>query len=125
MIWKFTATIFLIVFLLSGKLTGQELLPVKKSEYIDNVSDRRKSFAEVKEANELYKKGTGYVPQSLNLFLSAHKANADNPELNYNIGVCCLIAGPKDVALSYLLAAQSANADISADIHFLIGLAYK
>ncbi len=125
MIWKFTTAVFLFVFLSSGNLIGQELLPVKKSEFVGNEPNRKQAFTQVKEASELYQKGIGYVPQSLNLFLSAYNLNNNNPELNYNIGLCYLIAGPKDAALSYLLAAQSANADVSADIHFLIGLAYK
>ncbi|WP_180335772.1 PD40 domain-containing protein [Labilibaculum filiforme] len=125
MIWKSTTAIFLFVFLVSGNIIGQELLSVKKSEFIDNVPDRRSEFAQVKEAGDLYQKGIGYVAQSLNLFLNAHKLNNYNPELNYNIGVCYLIAGPKEEALSYLLAAQTEDAEISADIHFLIGLAYK
>jgi len=125
MIWKFTSIIFLIVLLLSGNLTGQELLPVKRSELVDNEVGRKQTYAYVKEALDLYEKGIGYASQSLNLFLRAYKSNDNNPELNYNIGVCYLIAGPKDNALNYLLSAQAMNADISADIHFLIGLAYK
>lgn len=125
MIWKCTSIIFLFVLLLSGNLTGQELLPVKKSEFIDNESSRKQDYAYVKEALALYEKGIGYASQSLNLFLRAHKSNDNNPELNYNIGICYLIAGPKDDALNYLLSAQSGKADISADIHFLIGLAYQ
>lgn len=125
MIWRFTSIVFLFVLLLSGNLTGQELLPVKKSEFVDNESSRKQAYAYVKEALGLYEKGIGYVAQSLNLFLRAYKSNDNNPELNYNIGVCYLIAGPKNEALNYLLSAKSANADISADIHFLIGLAYK
>ncbi|PCH70677.1 MAG: hypothetical protein COC06_03965 [Bacteroidales bacterium] len=125
MIWKFTSIVFLFVLLLSGNLTGQELLPVKKSEFVDNEPNRKKAFGQIKKANNLYEKGIGFVPQSLDLFLSACKSNDNNPELNYNIGVCYLISGPRNEALSYLLSAQLANADISADIHFLIGLAYK
>lgn len=125
MIWKFTSIVFLFVLLLSGNLTGQELLPVKKSKFVENEPSRKQAYVYVKEALGLYEKGIGYASQSLNLFLRAHKSNDNNPELNYNIGICHLIAGPKDEALNYLLSAQSANADISADIHFLIGLAYK
>ncbi|BAX81407.1 PD40 domain-containing protein [Labilibaculum antarcticum] len=125
MIWKFTSIVFLFVLLLSGNLTGQELLSVKKSGFIENESSRKQAYAFVKEAVALYEKGIGYAPHSLNLFLRAHKLNDNNPELNYNIGVCYLIAGPKEEALNYLLSAQSVNPDISADIHFLIGLAYK
>ncbi len=125
MIWKFTSTVFLFVLLFSGNLIGQGLLSVKKSEFIGGEPNRKQAYAQVREAVGLYEKGIGYVAQSLNLFLSARNSNDSNPELNYNIGVCYLITGPREEALSYLQSAQSANADISADIHFLIGLAYK
>lgn len=125
MIWKFTSTILLFVLLLSGSVNGQELLPVKKSEFIDSEPNRKQVYVGVKEALRLYEKGIGYASRSLNLLLQAYEHNNHNPELNYNIGVCYLIAGPKNEALSYLLSAKKANADISADIHFLIGLAYK
>ncbi len=125
MIWKFTSIVFLFLLLFSENIIGQELLPVKKSEFIDNDSNRKQAYVQIKEAIKLYEKGEGYVVQSLKLFLSAHHLNDSNPELNYNIGVCYLIAGPREEALSYLQSVQLANADISADIHFLIGLAYK
>lgn len=125
MIGKFTLTVFLCFLFFSGNVLGQDLLPVKKSEFVAGKSTRKPAFEKIKEANVFYEKGIGYAAQSLQLFLSANELNGTIPELNYNIGLCYLIAGPRAEALPYLLSAQSMHPNLKEDIHFLIALAYK
>ncbi|WP_372754142.1 hypothetical protein [Labilibaculum sp.] len=125
MIGKFTLTVFLFVLLISGNTLGQDLLAVKKTEFVVGEPSQKQAFEKVKEASALYEKGLGYVVQSLSLFLGAFEVNDANAELNYNIGLCYLIAGPRAEALPYLLSAQSLRPNLSEDIHFLIALAYK
>lgn len=125
MIWKSTTAIFLLFMLSTSITNGQVLLPVKKSEFINEKQASKDEYKHIKDALKIYTKGIGFVSESLELLLEAHKVNQNNPELNYNIGVCYLISGPRDAALPFLYSAEEANADISQDIQFLLGLAYK
>lgn len=123
--WKYTSFVLFIVLAISFQVHAQEMLSVKKSHYIDTVPARKGEYSKIKEALKLYEKGLGYIGESLNLFLEAHAFNESNPELNYNIGICYLVAGPKNKALPFLLSAEAVNPDISNEIHFYIGLGYK
>ena len=122
---KFTTLVLFIVIAISFQIHGQELLSVKKTHFVDTVQTRKAEYSKIKEALKLYDKGLGYVGESLNLLLEAYAVNKSNAELNYNVGICYLVAGPKNKALPFLLAAESVNPDISNEIHFYIGLAYK
>ena len=122
---KFIILVLFTVFTTSFQMQGQELLSIKKSHFVDAVQTRKVEYSKIKEALSLYDKGLGFVGESLNLFLEAYAVNENNAELNYNLGICYLIAGPKNKALSFLLAAESSNPDISNEIHFYIGLAYQ
>jgi tetratricopeptide (TPR) repeat protein len=125
MIGKFILTVCISILLFSGNVMGQDLLPIKKTEFVDGKFARKQAFEKIKQANVCYEKGIGYVTQSLHLFLSAYESNKTLPELNYNIGLCYLIVGPRAEALPYFLSAQSMHPNLNEDIHFLIALAYK
>lgn len=123
--WRFTTFILLFLFIGFSSVSGQNFLDVNKTEFTERLSDRKDAYKQIKNAALLYSKGIGYASQSLDMLLEAHKLNQKNPELNYNIGICYLIAGPKDQALSFLIDAETLNPDVSEDIHYLLGLAYQ
>ncbi|RUT79578.1 PD40 domain-containing protein [Ancylomarina longa] len=119
-------TLILLIFLMFGNtLYAQELLPINKSEFVQKIPERKIAYSKIKEANKLYAKGLGYVGKCLDLLLEAYDTNSESPQLNYNIGICYLINGPKDKALSYMLKADSLQANLRSDVHFFIGLAYQ
>lgn len=122
--WKFTIlSIFLLA--ISASIQAQDLLNVKKSEYLEGDKERKPAYKNILHAIELGKRGEGFVSQAVPLLKEAYQLNSKNAELNYNLGVCYLIAGPRNKALTYLKSAQKLNADISEDIHFLLGMAYQ
>jgi tetratricopeptide (TPR) repeat protein len=122
--WKFT-TLFIFLFAYLPVLQAQDLLDVKKSDYVDGVKERKLDYKKILTAIEMYQKGEGFVHQAIPLLLEAHQSNDENAELNYNLGICYLVSGPRNEALQYLKSAQNLNADISEDIHFLIGMAHQ
>ena len=123
--WRFTTFILLLSFIGFTSVSGQNFLDVNKAEFTERLPERKNAYKQIKNAALLYSKGIGFADQSLVLLLEAHKLNQINPELNYNIGICYLIAGPKDKALPFLIDAEKLNPDVSEDIHFLLGLAYQ
>lgn len=121
---NFTLLFIVITCFLSG-LQGQELLSVKKSDFVNGNKERKTQYSKINHAIKYYEKGLGYVDQSLHLLLEANKVNSNNAELNFNIGVCYFSIGPKTEALSYFLAAEKLNPDVVEEIHFFIGCAYQ
>ena len=121
--------IFTLLLILSScfvsELNGQSLRPVKKSDYVNGVKERKSQYSKIKEAHMYFEKGLGYVDQCLFLLLEAYEANSANAELNFNIGICYLSVGPKKEALKYLLEAEKLNPDVCEEIHFYIGCAYQ
>lgn len=122
--WKF---IILSVFLFTfySSVHAQYFLDVKKSEYLEGDKERKSVYKKILQAIELGHKGEGLVNQAIPLLKEAYQINPKNAELNYNLGVCYLISGPRNEALPYLKSAQKLNADISEDIHFLLGMAHQ
>jgi tetratricopeptide (TPR) repeat protein len=119
-------TLLLIVFsCFLSELRGQDLLPVKKSNYLNGIKERKKQYFKINDALRFYEKGLGYVDQSLALLLEANQTNDECAELNFNIGICYLTIGPKQEALHYFLKAEQLNPDVAEEIHFYIGCAYQ
>ncbi|MDQ2177342.1 hypothetical protein [Marinifilum sp. D714] len=122
--WKFTIlSVFLLTFYAS--IHAQDLLHVKKSEYLEGDKERKPAYKNILHAIELGKKGKGFVNLAIPSLKEAYQLNSKNAELNYNLGVCYLISGPRNEALTYLKSAQKLNPDISEDIYFLLGMAYQ
>lgn len=122
--WKFTLFIVLYLSALTP-LYSQDLLHVKKSDFVEGVKERKNVYGNINKALEIYRKGEGFLDKVIPLLKDAYRLNNKNAELNYNLGVCHLIYGPKNEALSYFKEAQELKADISEDIHFLLGVAHQ
>ncbi|WP_321308997.1 tetratricopeptide repeat protein [Marinifilum fragile] len=122
--WKFIIlSVFSLTFYTS--VQAQYFLNVKKSEYLEGAEERKSAYKKILHAVEFGQKGKGLVSQAIPLLKEAYQLNSKNAELNYNLGVCYLISGPRNEASPYLESAQKLNADISEDIHFLLGMAHQ
>ncbi|GAB7087000.1 tetratricopeptide repeat protein [Marinifilum fragile] len=122
--WKFIIlSVFSLTFYTS--VQAQYFLNVKKSEYLEGDEERKSTYKKILHAVEFGQKGEGLISQAIPLLKEAYRLNSKNAELNYNLGVCYLISGPRNEALPYLESAQKLNADISEDIHFLLGMAHQ
>ncbi|WP_421920019.1 hypothetical protein [Marinifilum sp.] len=113
------------LFVCSTNLPAQTLIDVRKSEFVDGKKERKIGYKNITTALEIFQKGDGYLHKVISLLLDAYQVNSENPELNYNIGVCYLISGPRNKALPFLQSAQKLHPDVSKDIHFLLGMAYQ
>jgi len=118
--------LLLFAMLLSCSLfvQAQDLLSIKRSEFLDGNKERNKAFQQIRKATTYYGKGLGYVNESLNLFLEACQVNSVNAELNYNIGICYLKIGPKKEALLYLEKAKQQKAELGDFYSYYLALAY-
>ncbi|NOU59059.1 PD40 domain-containing protein [Marinifilum caeruleilacunae] len=122
--FKFT-TLTLFFFVVFTNLSAQNLIDIKKSDYVDGHKERKNAYKKITTAAALFEKGEGYVREAIPLLLDAYQVNDKNSALNYNIGVSYLISGPRNEALPFLNAAQQLNPDVSEDIHFLLGMAHQ
>lgn len=120
--WKSTIFIFLFLCVLTS-VYSQNLLEVNKSEYVSGTDNGSQAFKKIKIALKNFKDGEGLKNNVLPLLLEAYSINNNNAELNYNIGVCYLVYGPRNMALNYLQNAHSIKANVSGDIFFLLGVA--
>lgn len=122
---RFTISFLFYILFSVGSVMGQNFLTIDKSMFGNNTNEGKMAYLKIKEAQKYCRKGISFTPKSLALFLEAHSVNQKCPELNFNIGLCYLMIGPKTKALPFLLSAESANPEISEDINFLIGLTYQ
>ncbi|MRT91912.1 PD40 domain-containing protein [Ancylomarina sp. 16SWW S1-10-2] len=116
--------IILLIFILFSFLetSGQNVLSVKKSDFVNNSTESVVAYSKIKEALALYQTVPNYADKCIALFMEAYKYNNSNPELNYNIGICHLQSNSKGKALDYLKKAGQLNPDVSNDLYYFMGL---
>jgi len=112
------------------------LLTISVEAQIANVDFREKNFpgreTDFKEAFDSYKKGDFYFlrgpvyfPLAIENYLNAQDFNADNADLNFQIGLCYLnLQVNRLKALPYLQRAQSINANLGSEFFIALGNAY-
>ncbi|PKQ63157.1 hypothetical protein BZG02_10375 [Labilibaculum filiforme] len=106
-------------------VTGQKLLSVKKSDFVDGSEKSNLAYFKIKQAMDFSQQNAENTDQCLPLFLQAYAYKQNNPELNYNIGICYLNGHLKENASKYLLDAYQLNAAVSKDICYQIALAHQ
>ena len=98
---------------------------VKRSEFKTSVSAGfQDAWLSIIEADEYFAMGVGTYNLAKDRYLSAYQYNAENPELNYLIGVCYLYTEDKFEAVKYLRKAYEKKPGISPEINYLLGRAY-
>jgi len=108
-----------------SKTSSQSLLPVKKIEYINRNQKSVTAYPKIKEAILLYEKDSNNADRSLQLFMEAEQYNQANSELNYNIGICCLLTDSKEKASDYLIKAYKLKPNVSKKLFYFIGLSLQ
>ena len=117
--------IFIFSLFCIAKADAQNLLSVKKSEFVNAKDKSAIAYVKIKKAMDLYKQDANATEQCISLFLEAYKLNKSNAELNYNIGICYLLGNEKEKARQYLDKAYELNPMVSKDLCFYIGLSYQ
>jgi len=117
--------IFLSAFSIITVTEAQQRLKVRRSEFKVTDVGLKEAWKSVKEGNRLFDEGLGTLRDARTSYLKAYRYNPNNPELNYNIGLCYLYTDDKFEAIKYLSKAANANPDISPDIKYQLGRAYQ
>jgi tetratricopeptide (TPR) repeat protein len=104
---------------------AQNLIPVKKNEFVNQNEKSLQAYDKIKEALSLYEEDSQNANSCLALLSEAYAINKENAELNYNMGLCHLMSDTKEMARDYLLKAYQLDPKVSEDLLFLMGLAHQ
>jgi outer membrane protein OmpA-like peptidoglycan-associated protein/tetratricopeptide (TPR) repeat protein len=117
-----------VLILTFGQIIAQknkDEIKIKRSEFKTEKSEGfQDAWLAIIEADGYFAQGSGYYEQAMDLYLTAHQYNSENPELNYLIGFCFLKTEDKFEAIKYLKKADDKKSNISPDINFYLGRAY-
>lgn len=119
---KNTIILLIITLLCFSEAGAQNILPVKKSDFVNNSAESLIAYSKIKEALALYESSSNYAEKCIDLFLEAHKYNNSNAELNYNIGICYLHSDSKEKAFTYLKKASQLKPNVSKNHYYFMGL---
>ncbi len=118
-------SVFILFIFCGTLLSAQEVVIINKKEFkIKQKEGFKDAWKSIQEGDEFYTAGFGTFAVARDLYLFANQYNADNPELNYKIGICYLYSDNKVKAIDYLLKAYDLKPDISEEIDYLLGRAY-
>jgi outer membrane protein OmpA-like peptidoglycan-associated protein/tetratricopeptide (TPR) repeat protein len=99
-------------------------LKVKRKEFKKQENGFKDAWDAVKDGNYMFHEGRASYRDARERYLIAYKYNPDNAELNYNIGKCFLFSDNRFEAIKYFETAFNLKADVSFDIHLMLGRAY-
>jgi len=118
-----TGLCFLTIY---GQLWSQEDVKISSKTFKTGIdTGYKEAWESVKEGDRSYKEGMGTYPMARDHYLYALQYNPDHAALNYKLGVCYLFTDNKYEAINYLLRAYTIDAQVSGDIHLLLGMAYQ
>ncbi len=105
---------------------SQENVKISKKSFRTGIEiGFKEAWDSVKEGDWNFKEGVGTYPMARDHYLYALQYNPDNAALNYKLGVCYLYTDNKYEAINYLLRAYTIDAEVSGDIHLVLGMAYQ
>lgn len=119
-------TLFFAIFRSYNVTFSQEDVKIIKSEFKLKKDGTSQALKNIKYGDYYYEQHTqGSYQKALKYFLEAYEYNANNPELNYKIGICYLesIFGAK--SLKFLQSASDAKKDVATDIEFQLARALQ
>lgn len=105
--------------------SAQEKLKIKRSVFDIDEPGLQSAWNHLRMGDKFFKNGKGSFPDAIKEYQYALQYNRYNPELNYNIGVCCLYSDKQADALGYFQKAFEFNNNVAPDIHLLLGRAYQ
>ena len=118
-----TGLCFLAIY---GQLWSQEDVKISSKTFKTGIdTGYKEAWESIKEGDRSYKEGLGTYPMARDHYLYALQYNPDHAALNYKLGVCYLFTDNKYEAINYLLRAYTIDAQVSGDIHLLLGMAYQ
>lgn len=122
---KYLLLSMLLSFLSSIYLFSQENVSIEKADFMIDKEGFKQAWYHVREGDKLYRQGSGFYMDAAEHYIKANEFNSENAELNYKLGVCCLLGDDKQGALNHFLKARSLNPDVAEDLILLTGRAYQ
>jgi flagellar motor protein MotB len=118
-----TGLCFLAIY---GQVWSQEDVKIHSKTFKTGIdTGYKEAWESVKEGDRHFKDGLGTYPMARDHYLYALQYNPEHAALNYKLGVCYLFTDNKYEAINYLLRAYTLDAQVSGDIHLLLGMAYQ
>ena len=114
--------LFLMGFLLSGYLYGQENPRIDKKTFFSSPTGVEAAKNSFRIAEKYYKQGRGTFDEALKYYLKLYKYNSESNELNYKIAACYLWTSNKKASLDFFL---KSSPTVSKDYYIGLGRAYQ
>jgi outer membrane protein OmpA-like peptidoglycan-associated protein/tetratricopeptide (TPR) repeat protein len=113
-----------ILFAISGEAQIADV-EFREKNFPGRELDFKKAFDSYKKGDFYFLRGPVYFPIALENYLIAQDFNADNADLNFQIGLCYLnLQINRLKALPYLQRAQAINPNLGSDFLLALGNAY-
>ncbi|RZT95463.1 WD40 repeat protein [Ancylomarina subtilis] len=114
-----------LFFIFSGNIYAQEFIRIDRDEFVGDKIEGKKLFRNISKAKKLFRKGESSASDCLNLLLACDKFNNANPELNYNIGLCYLKYGKKELSKPYFEKTKALKPNLNKNLYLFLGQAYQ
>lgn len=115
--------LFIIIIFSGSNLCAQDFLRVDQYEFAGDSPEGKRLLKNIKKAKKLFYKGESASAECLDLLQECVSFNSVNAELNYNIGLCYLKYGVKELALPYLEQVKKVKPNLNAEMYLLLGQA--
>lgn len=116
----------MFVLFLGYSAWAQENVKISKRQFKTGIDTGfKEAWSSIREGDKNYKAGAGTYDIARDHYLFAQQYNPENARLNYKLGVCYLFTDDKYRAIDYLRKAYALDAEVSKDIHYLLGQAFQ
>ncbi|MCT4613864.1 MAG: hypothetical protein N4A49_03200 [Marinifilaceae bacterium] len=111
----------LCLLIVNNDIKGQDIIKIKKTE---TFKKDKKAYKYAHRAQILFEQSKSNIYKALKLYLKANETVKKDKNLNYNIGICYLLAGPKENSLEYFNQAEEQGLK-TADLYYYKGVSLK
>lgn len=116
--------LFLILFFFSCvSVYAQGFMKVNYTEFTGDNVEGKIFYKNINKAKKLFERGELQSEECLRLLLESNNFNSENAELNYNIGLCHLFYGKKDLAQAYFEKAKELKQNLNSEMYLYLGQA--
>jgi len=117
--------LYILIALLPILSVAQSNIPFDKKSFPTRKDALKEALANLKDGDEFYEQGHGYLLQALPFYMKAYAFNPNNALLNYKIGDCYMVSEERQKAIRYYQKAVKLNYKVQPDIHYKLGVAMQ
>lgn len=119
----FITFLLLVLSGISLNTFSQTLVRIKRSDFKHQEAGFQQAWQSLKLGNKYFEEGPGSFNEAVNYYKKALEYNNYHPGLNYHIGMVLLQSDRKSEALHYLRKSGEFDANVTADIVYMIARA--